>query len=62
MKQLGIYMLRWQGSTPILALVPWVLGKYFEIDNFIGVAIIANLIGSLIFYKIDKLIFKQKQQ
>ena len=57
MKRLLLYLLRWQLSTPILALV-----TYFLIDEVGSIvsAIIANLVGGLIFYKIDKLIFKRK--
>jgi len=52
------YVIRWQLSTPIIAFIPWLLLQY-GISNFWITAIIANLIGSLIFYKVDKLIFKQ---
>ena len=44
-------------STPILAGVVWYLSDYDEIVS----AVVANLIGGLIFYKIDKLIFNKKQ-
>ena len=51
MKKLLLYILRWQLSTPILYLVV----------NRLGVGlyatIIANLIGSLIFFWVDKFIF-----
>ena len=53
MKRLLIYLLRWQLSIPILALVTWWL---MDFGTTIG-SIVANLIGGLIFYKIDKLIF-----
>jgi hypothetical protein len=48
-----LYLLRWQLSTPILAIVLYVLNT-----NAIVETIIANLIGGLIFYWVDKLIFK----
>ena len=51
------YMARWQLSTPILAIVPYFLMKY-DISNFWITAIISNIIGSLIFYKVDKYIFQ----
>lgn len=54
MKRLLIYLLRWQLSIPILALVTWWL---MDFGTIVG-SIVANLIGGLIFYKIDKLIFK----
>lgn len=55
--KLIIYLLRWQLSTPILSAV-----IYFTIDLWGNLAstILANLIGGLMFYKIDKLIFKKK--
>jgi len=53
------YMFRWQLSTPILAVIPFILLKY-NIDNFWITAFIANLIGSLIFFKVDEYIFSKK--
>lgn len=53
-KQYSLYLLRWQFSTPILAIVIWLLDF-----NSIIESIIANLIGGLIFYWVDRLIFKQ---
>jgi len=58
MKKLIIYMTRWQLSTPVLALVPFVLSSYFSVNNFWVTAGIANLIGSLMFFWVDKKIFK----
>jgi len=57
MNRLLLYLLRWQASTPILSLVTWLM-----IDNYGSImsAIIANLIGGLIFYQIDKKIFRMK--
>ena len=52
-----MYLFRWQMSTPILAGVVWFLSDYNEIVS----AVVANLIGGLIFYKIDKLIFNKKR-
>lgn len=51
MKKLLLYLIRWQLSTPILWLVVKQLG--------IGIwsTIIANLIGGLIFFWVDKFIF-----
>ena len=56
MKRFLLYLLRWQLSTPILALC---LSKL----NFsVGInTIIANLIGGIIFYFIDKRIFKERK-
>jgi len=53
------YMFRWQLSTPILAVIPFILLKY-NINNFWLTAFIANLIGSLIFFKVDEYIFSKK--
>jgi hypothetical protein len=53
-KQYLLYLLRWQCSTPILALVIWLL----PFDS-ISEAVIANLIGGLMFYWIDRRIFGQ---
>lgn len=52
--KIGWYALRWQLSTPVLFLVYYMLNSHGW-----GAVIIANLIGALIFYKIDKIIFKR---
>ena len=52
-------MFRWQMSTPILAVIPFILSR-FNISNFWITAIIANLIGSLIFFKVDEYIFSKE--
>jgi len=52
MKRYILYILRWQLSTPILALILYLLHT-----NEIIETIIANLIGGMIFYWVDKLIF-----
>lgn len=52
MKQYILYLIRWQLSTPILALVLYLLNM-----NQLVETIIANLIGGMIFYWIDKKIF-----
>jgi hypothetical protein len=59
MKKLIKYMFRWQLSTPILAIIPFMLTRY-GINNFWVTALIANLIGSLIFFKIDEVIFSKE--
>lgn len=52
-KQYGIYLVRWQLSTPILAVVlVWLASM-----NKWGATVIANLIGGLIFFWVDKFIF-----
>ena len=53
-KKYILYLIRWQLSTPILALVLHLL-NYNEIVE----TIIANLIGGLIFFWVDKVIFNK---
>ena len=53
-KKYLLYLLRWQFSTPILALILYLLHT-----NEIIETIVANLIGGLIFYWVDKKIFKK---
>jgi len=53
-----LYLGRWQLSTPILAIVPWVLALVFGISNYWLAAIITNLIGGACFFFIDRLIFR----
>ena len=55
-KKYSFYLLRWQLSTPILAVVLKLLSNM----NTLYATIIANLIGGLIFFWIDKIIFKKK--
>jgi hypothetical protein len=52
-------MFRWQMSTPILAIIPFLLSK-LDISNFWITAFIANLIGSLMFFKVDEYIFSKE--
>lgn len=53
-KQFLLYLLRWQCSSPILALCLY----FFNFGTVIN-TIIANLIGGIIFYFVDKRIFKK---
>jgi len=55
-KKYALYLLRWQLSTPILAVVI----AFLPISNEWLSVIIANLIGGLIFFWVDTLIFKQR--
>lgn len=55
-KQYLLYLIRWQLSTPILAICLIWLGSLGEVPA----TIIANLIGGLIFFWVDKLIFRSK--
>ena len=54
MKRLLLYLLRWQLSTPILYIVVREMG--------VGIwpTIVANLIGGLIFFWVDRFIFTSK--
>jgi hypothetical protein len=55
-KRYFLYLIRWQLSTPILAVVLiWLafMNKWLA-------TIIANLIGGLIFFWVDKMIFSAK--
>lgn len=47
------YLIRWQLSTPVLALCMWLMGGL----DIILATVIANLIGGCIFYFVDKRIF-----
>ena len=59
-KRYGLYLIRWQLSTPILAPVVAIFKgspSYFGgLDDWMGAAI-ANLIGGLIFFWVDRFIF-----
>ena len=56
MTKLMLYMARWQCSSPVLFLVIVVLQDYSPLTQ----TIVANLVGSLMFFPVDKLIFKKK--
>ena len=53
-KKYVLYLIRWQLSTPILAVVLILLAGM----NTIWATIIANLIGGLIFFWVDRFIFR----
>jgi len=55
-KRYALYLLRWQASTPILAGVGIVLVSMGQIIS----AIVANLIGGLIFFWVDQYIFTSR--
>ena len=56
-KRYGLYLIRWQLSTPILAIVPIAL----HLTDFWTAAFYANVIGGLIFFWVDKFIFTSKE-
>lgn len=53
-KKYTFYIIRWQLSTPILAVVLIILSS----QNKWVATIIANFIGALIFFWVDRIIFK----
>ncbi|MCL2085874.1 hypothetical protein FWH09_03010 [Candidatus Saccharibacteria bacterium] len=57
-KKYGLYLIRWQLSTPILAGVIWWLSDW----NPFFATIIANLVGGLIFFWVDKAIFSVRDK
>lgn len=52
-----LYLMRWQLSTPILALCL----KFLNFSTLIN-TIIANLIGGCIFFWVDKYIFNKEKK
>jgi hypothetical protein len=58
-KQYLLYLARWQLSTPIIAIVMSWFTSQSEIQWV--PSIIANLIGGLIFFWVDKFIFRDKK-
>ncbi|MCM2466722.1 hypothetical protein [Methanoculleus oceani] len=52
-KRYGLYLVRWQLSTPLLAGVLYLLAGL----GALAATIIANLIGGLIFFWVDRFIF-----
>ncbi|MDR3232454.1 MAG: hypothetical protein LBT46_02085 [Planctomycetaceae bacterium] len=54
-KKYVFYLFRWQLSTPILAVVLIALHRYF---NDWVITVIANFIGGLIFFWVDRIIFR----
>lgn len=56
-KRYGMYLLRWQLSTPLLA---WCI-TIFAALGATWATIISNLIGGIIFFWIDKIIFQSEK-
>jgi len=54
MKRFLLYLLRWQMSTPILAVVV----AYFAYLGEWAAAGIANLVGGCVFFWVDRWIFR----
>lgn len=53
LKRYVLYLLRWQLSTPVLAIVLVWLSDF----NVTFATVVANLIGGLIFFWVDRFIF-----
>lgn len=56
-KKFILYLIRWQLSTPILALILYTLDM-----NEVVETIFANLVGGMLFFWIDKIIFREKDK
>lgn len=56
-KSLLLYILRWQLSSPVLYIIFWMLGN--NVATPLYAVVIANFVGALIFYNVDRLIFKR---
>lgn len=48
-----LYLLRWQLSTPILALILFVMADF----NTFTATVVANLVGGILFFFVDAWIF-----
>jgi len=57
MKKFFLYLVRWQLSSPILAVCLMWMGEW----NVAIATIVANLIGGCIFFWVDKWIFGDKK-
>ncbi len=57
LRRYGLYLLRWQASTPLLAAVEIVL---FMTGPLVA-AVAANFIGGLIFFWVDQYIFTSQR-
>ena len=57
MKKFFLYLVRWQLSSPILAVCMVWMGGW----NVAVATIVANLIGGCIFFWVDSWIFKEKK-
>lgn len=55
---LSMYIARWEMSTPILAYIT----EHLSYLGFWVAAAVANFIGALVFFWVDKLIFKPRKE
>ena len=58
LRKFFLYLLRWQLSTPILAICVVWLNQYGTTVS----TVVANLIGGCIFFWVDRLIFKSRNK
>jgi hypothetical protein len=56
-KKFLLYLFRWQMSSPILFLA-----LYFIPGSDIFRTVLANLIGGILFYQVDKFLFERKDK
>lgn len=56
-QQYVVYLVRWQLSTPILWGCLLVFKQRVRCDNCLVATVVANLVGGLLFFWVDKLIF-----
>lgn len=56
--ELVLYIARWQLSTPVLAVC---LTLFTGLGTF-WATVLANLVGSILFFPVDKLIFKKGEE
>jgi hypothetical protein len=56
-KKYLLYLVRWQISTPILAVCVYLLSPHI---GSVLTTVVANFIGGLIFFWVDKLIFGRR--
>jgi len=53
-----VYALKWQMGSPLIALVLWVMNMAGSQNTLVNI-IIANIVGAIVFYPVDKKIFKK---
>lgn len=53
-----VYALKWQMGSPLIALILWVMNKVGSQNTLVNI-IIANIVGAIVFYPVDKKIFKK---
>ena len=53
------YALKWQMGSPLIAFILWVMSNKAGSQNVLDNTNIANIVGAIIFYPVDKKIFKK---